>query len=155
MAAKKSGSKKSHDKLGSGLMIGAGLAAAATAGYLLFGPKGKANRQKIKAWTVKAKGEILEKMEKMEHIGHEKYEDIVEAVAAKYAKMKDIDKADIEKFVAEAKKHWKSVEKDLKPKVKKAVSKAKSTAKKTASKAKATTAEKKPATKKKTTTKKK
>jgi gas vesicle protein len=150
MAAKKSGSKKSHDKLGSGLMIGAGLAAAATAGYLLFGPKGKENRKKIKAWTVKAKGEILEKMEKMEHIGHDKYEEIVDKVAAKYAKMKDIDQADIEKFVKEAKKHWKSVEKDLKPKVKKAVSKAKSAAKKTASKAK-----KKAPAKKKTTTKKK
>lgn len=155
MAAKKKTTKKTGKKVEKGLLLSAGIATAAAAGYLLFGPKGKQNRTRVKAWTVKAKGEILEKMEKMDHMTEGKYEAIVAAVATKYAKAKDITKADVEKFAKEAKKHWKKIEKDHMPKMKKkAPAKKKPAAKKSSATKKKTTA-KKPAAKKKTTAKKK
>lgn len=116
MTDKKKTTSKTGNNLEKGLLISAGIATAAAAGYLLFGPKGKQNRTRIKAWTVKAKGEILEKMEKLEDITEGKYEAIVAAVADKYTKVKDISKEDVEMFAAEAKKHWKKIEKDHMPK---------------------------------------
>lgn len=121
--AKKTTSKKTSDKTGKGLLIGAGLATAAAAGYFLFGPKGKDNRQKIKAWTLKAKGEVLEKLEKLEEVSDAKYHEIVDKVAAKYMKSKDIADEDVEKFTAELKKYWKKIEGDIKPKKKPAAKK--------------------------------
>ena len=51
-----------------GIVVGvaAGVAAIAAAGYFLFGPNGKNNRKVIKGWTVKMKGEVLEKIEKQD-----------------------------------------------------------------------------------------
>lgn len=117
-----------------GILIGAGVAAAAAAGYFLFGPKGKQNRKKISAWTIKAKGEVLEKIEGLESLAEDKYHKIVDQVTAKYMKKMDIANEDVEKFTKELKKYWKHIEADLAPRKK-------------------APAKKKPAPKKKTTKK--
>lgn len=113
--------------------LGAGVVALAAAGYLLFGPKGKANRKAIKGWTVKAKGEILEGLEKLQDVTKDKYDAIVSSVAKKYAKVKDVLPDEVANFEKEALKHWKSIERDLggkKAKVKKVVNKVKKAVKK-------------------------
>ena len=99
-----------------GLLIKAGIATAAAAGYFLFGPKGKDNRKKIKAWTLKAKGEVLEKIERLEAISDEKYHDIVDKVSEKYSKKKDIAEDELEKFTKELKTYWKKIKTDVAPK---------------------------------------
>jgi len=115
MAQEKKGEKKDVVKgsVVKGIALGAGLVAMAAAGYMLFGPEGKSNRKKIKGWTLKAKGEILEALEKMSEVTQDKYESVVEKVSKKYAKVKDVTEDEIKKFEKEARKHWKDIENDL------------------------------------------
>ncbi len=102
-----------------GLVAGSvGLAAASVAalagGYLLYGAKDAAkNRKKVRGWTLKAKGEILEKIEKLQDVSEDKYNDIVDVVTKKYAGLKDIDPADLTALVNDAKKHWKVIHRQL------------------------------------------
>jgi vacuolar-type H+-ATPase subunit H len=120
---------------GEKLAIGAGLVATAAAGYFLFGPKGKDNRKKVEGWTLKAKGEILEKIEKLDEVSEEKYHQIVEQVVGKYEKAKSRTKKEVAEFEKEAKKYWKNIKRDL---AKKTQKKATKVAKKAGKTAKAT-----------------
>lgn len=98
--------------------IGAGIAALTASAYVLFGPDGKKNRKAIKGWTVKMKGEIIEKLEEAKEITEPVYHNIIDTVKAKYAKVKNIDQKDVDAVTAEIKKHWVSIVKDSKPKKK-------------------------------------
>ena len=44
-------------------VVGASLAGIAATAYFFFGPKGKKHRQHAKAWAIKMKGEVIEKLE--------------------------------------------------------------------------------------------
>ena len=55
---------KSGNKAGRNLAIGAGVAAVGTAAYLLLGPNGKKNQQKVKAWAGKAKSKATVEIKK-------------------------------------------------------------------------------------------
>jgi len=115
--------KKKDSNVTKGVVLGAGIVAMAAAGYLLFGPKGKKNRQEIKGWTLKAKGEILEAIEGMKDVTEDKYQSIVDRVSKKYVKAKNTTTAEVKKFETEAREHWKDIEKDLAGKVKKTATK--------------------------------
>lgn len=104
--------------------ISATVAALGAAAYILFGPDGKKNKKAIKGWSIKMKGEIIEKLEQAKEITEPVYHKIIDEVSAKYAKVKNIDAKDVELAVAEVKKHWNTMMKDAKPK-KKAKAKAK------------------------------
>ncbi len=116
---KKSPAKKSNAVAvaATGLGIAAGLIGA----YLLFGPEGKTNRKKVKGWAVKMKGEMIEKFEKAKDLNEETYNKIVDEIAVKYAKLKDIDQADLQGIVKDARKHWKSLMAESKKKITKKV----------------------------------
>lgn len=105
--------------LGTAVEIGVGIAAATAAAYLLFGPEGEKNRKKIIGWTVKMKGEIIEKLEKAKEITEPVYNEIVDEVSKKYSKLKNVDKKELDKVVEKLKKNWKKMEKDVKSKAKK------------------------------------
>jgi gas vesicle protein len=100
------------------MAIGAGIAtvAAAIAGtYFVYGSKNAAkNRKKVKSWTLKAKGEILEQLENLSEINEEIYHKIVKEVSDKYQALKNIDKQDVSEFIEELKSHWKNIEKEIK-----------------------------------------
>lgn len=104
---------------GAKIGIGATLAAAGVAAYLLFGKDGKKNRKIVRGWAVKMKGEIIEKFEKAENVTESAYHNIVDQVSARYAKMKDVDQAELKAMVADIRKHWKQMSKGAKPKTKK------------------------------------
>ena len=106
--------------VGKVVAVGAGVAALSVAAYMLFGPNGKKNQKALKGWAIKMKGEIIEKLEAVKDVTAPVYEKIVSEVAAKYAKLKHINTADIEAEVATLKKHWKNM---TKPKIKKPVKK--------------------------------
>jgi hypothetical protein len=99
------------------IAVGAGIVtvAAAIAGtYFLYGSKNASkNRKKVKAWTLKAKGEILEQLENLSEVSEEVYHKIVEEVSDKYQELKDIDKGDVAEFKKELKGHWKNIAKEL------------------------------------------
>lgn len=96
--------------------VGVGVAALSAAAYLLFGPNGKNNRKVIKGWAVKMKGEIIEKFEEAKELTEPVYNEIIDRVQAKYAKLQNIDKKELEATVAEIKKNWKALKKSSMPK---------------------------------------
>ena len=110
--------KTSHTKkAGHAVAIGVGLAAlaAAAAGtYFLYGSKnaGK-NRKQVKAWTLKAKGEVLERLENLKSVDEEIYRKIVKEVAARYQALKNLDTKDVLAFAAELNSHWKEIAKKV------------------------------------------
>lgn len=108
--------KKPVEKKGLGtkavLGIGAGVAALSAAAYILFGPEGKKNRKIIKGWSVKMKGEIIEKFENVKELTEPVYNEIVDSIQAKYAKLKNVDQEELTKVVGEIKKHWKTLKKE-------------------------------------------
>jgi len=93
--------------------IGAGVAALSAAAYMLFGPEGKKNRKIIKGWSVKMKGEIIEKFEEAKELTEPMYHQIVDAAKAKYAKVKNVDPKELEQVVSEIKKNWVALKKEV------------------------------------------
>lgn len=92
--------------------IGAGVAALSAAAYVLFGPNGKKNRKIIRGWSVKMKGEIIEKFENAKEITEPVYHQIIDSVQEKYSKLKNVDQEELVAVVNEIKKHWKSIKKE-------------------------------------------
>jgi len=117
MATKKTKKKES----GSGLGIAAALIGVAATGYYLYGPKGAENKKKVKALTLKAKAEVLEKFEKAKDVTDESYAETVDKVTAKYAKLKTVGEDEAGKLNRELKRHWKAIKRaaEEKPKKKK------------------------------------
>jgi hypothetical protein len=107
-----SGVKKAE--IGAG--IAATVAAAALGAYLLYGKDGAKNRKKVRGWTLKAKGEILEQVEKMGHVTEAGYQDVVNRVIASYRGAKNVTGPELMALATDARKHWKA----LKPLIKKA-----------------------------------
>jgi len=102
--------KKVKKGSGGGKLVAA-LVGAAAAGYYLYGPKGAANRQKVKAWSLKAKAEVLEKLEKAKDVSDKSYAETVDKVTAKYAKLKTVGDAEASKLNRELKRHWGAIKK--------------------------------------------
>lgn len=92
--------------------IGAGIAALTAAAYVLFGPEGKKNRKAIRSWSVKMKGEIIEKFENAKELTEPVYHQIIDSVQAKYAKLKNVDSKELGDTIKEMKKHWALMKKD-------------------------------------------
>lgn len=118
--AQKNNSK--NVSVGKAVGFAAGLAALAAGSYFIFGPQGAKNRKVIKGWTLKAKGEVLEKIEKLKEVTPEVYNKVIDEVTAKYAKVKDVSGDEVTALATDLKKHWKAISRDLAPK-KKAVKK--------------------------------
>lgn len=97
-----------------GMLIGAGIASLAAGAYFLYGSKGAPkNRKKIRGWTLKAKGEVLEKLESLAHVSEEMYHNAVKEIADKYKKLKHIDASEIEEFTTEILAYWSKIKKDI------------------------------------------
>ncbi|MEN9649706.1 MAG: hypothetical protein RL094_673 [Candidatus Parcubacteria bacterium] len=109
--------KQPQKSSNAGAIVGGiiGVAAAATAGaYFLYGTKkGKHARQQIKGWSVKAKGEILEKIEVLKDVNEEAYHKVVDAVLKRYESLKHIDSREVVQISKELKEHWKNIQKEL------------------------------------------
>lgn len=94
--------------------VAVGLAGLTAAGYFVFGPNGNKNRKKIKGWSLKMKGEVLERLEKLKDVTPETYNTIIDEVGAKYGKLKHISDVEILEITKDLKKHWKAISRDLK-----------------------------------------
>ncbi len=103
--------KKDNNKVLKIASITAGAFALAAAGYYFFGPNGKKNQKKLAGWTIKMKGEVVEKLEQLKEVSEPVYNNVVDAVAMKYAKLKDEE--EVATLAKDLKKHWKSVTKDF------------------------------------------
>lgn len=92
-------------------VVGAILAGLAATVYFFFGPKSKKNRQHTKAWAIKMKGDVVEKLEAAREITEPVYLSIIDTVANKYKKGKKASQSEIDAMAADLKKHWKSMSK--------------------------------------------
>lgn len=106
-----------------GKIVGEGLLGLAVAGlagvYFLHGKNGAKNKKKVRAWILKGKGEVLEKLEKAKDVSEETYHQAVDAVSEKYRKVKDVAPEEIDAFSKELKRHWKDISAELAPKARK------------------------------------
>jgi uncharacterized protein YicC (UPF0701 family) len=120
--------------------VAVGLAAAVAAGaYFLYGSKdAEKNRKKIKVWSVKMKADVMDKIEKLKEIDEEVYKTVVSSVASKYAKLKNVDTAEVEALAADLNKHWKAIKKHVDTETKAATKIVKKDAKVLATKTKET-----------------
>ena len=117
MTAKKvQNSEKGDATTATKVGIGIGLTAAAVAAagaYFLLGSKHAAqNRKKIKGWTLKAKGEVLEAFEKAEQISAAEYLALVEAASSAYGTVERATKGELKDFKSEMLEHWQKLQKN-------------------------------------------
>lgn len=118
---------------GAKIGVGVGLAALAAGAYFLYGSKDAAKKRKqVKAWGLKLKADVLEKLENLEEISEDTYMGIVDEATKGYKALKNVDAAELTQVATELKKHWKNIKKDISPK--KAVKKVATTAKKVVAK---------------------
>lgn len=115
------------EKVGIGVALTAAAMAAAGSYFLYASPNAAKNRKKVKSWTLKAKGEVLEAIEKAGKMTAEEYQSVVDGVVAGYAQMKSASKADLSEFKDEMMQNWNKIAKQA--------GGAKKAAKKTAKKA--------------------
>ena len=97
--------KKGAAALGVAGASAAGLAAT----YFFFGPNGKKNQKQAKAWAIKMKGEIVEKLENAKEVAQPAYHEIVEIVGKEFKKAKKASQPEIDALVTDLKKHWKVI----------------------------------------------
>lgn len=105
------GKEEKGSAVGKIVALGAGMAALATASYYFFGPEGKKNRDNLKSWMIKMKGEIIEKIESAKEVSEEVYAKIVDTVAKKYAKAGKVSESEITAFAELLKSQWKGISK--------------------------------------------
>lgn len=109
---------KTETKKGSNIaavaFIGASLAGLAATAYFFFGPKGKANQKHAKAWAIKMKGDVIEKLEMARDISEPIYHEIIDSIAKEYEKGKKASHEEITVLAKDLKKHWKTISKTAK-----------------------------------------
>jgi gas vesicle protein len=93
------------------VIAGASAAALAATAYFLFGPNGKKNQKHIKAWAIKMKAEVIEKLEQAKEISKPIYQEIIDSVAADYKNSKKAGQEEIDDLAEDLKKHWQSISK--------------------------------------------
>jgi hypothetical protein len=91
--------------------LGASLAGIAATAYFFFGPKGKKNQKHVKAWAIKMKGDVVEKLETARDITEPVYHEIIESVAKEYKKGKKATQIEVDELAKDLKKHWKTISK--------------------------------------------
>lgn len=96
--------------------IGVSLASLAAGAYFFFGPKGKKHQKHAKAWVIKMKGDIIEKLESAKEVTEPIYHAIIDTVAADYKKKIKNSQGDMAEIVDDLKKQWKNLNKAVKSK---------------------------------------
>lgn len=89
-------------------VLGASMAGLAAA-YFFLGPKGKKNQKQARAWAIKMKGDIVERLETAREISEPAYHEIIDSVAKRYAKEMSANRTEIRALAQDLKKHWKTM----------------------------------------------
>lgn len=104
--------KKTKKKNGSEALklalMGTALAGLAATTYFFAGPKGKLHRRHAKAWAIKMKGDVVEKLEQASEITEPLYHEIIDSVATEYKNSLNEGHVEIDDLAKDLKKHWKN-----------------------------------------------
>jgi hypothetical protein len=124
--------KKGKSGAAKAIVLGTSLAGLAASAYFLFTEKGKKNQKYAKAWAIKMKGDVVEKLESAREVSEPVYHKIIDSVAAKHEKIKKDGPKEVKELANDLKKHWSTISSMAtakpeikKPTVKKIVKKAK------------------------------
>ena len=90
-------------------VIGASLAGLAAGAYFFLGPKGKKHQKQAKAWAIKMKGDVVEKLEAARNVSESAYHGIIDSVASKYEKSRKASRGEIQALARDLKKHWRTI----------------------------------------------
>jgi hypothetical protein len=101
--------KTNNSKTVKMVALGATLAGIAAGAYFFLGPKGKQHQKHVKAWAIKMKGDVIEKLESAKEVSESAYHAIIDSVAEKYARSKKIGKDEVKALANDLKKHWKTI----------------------------------------------
>ena len=101
--------KKSNSSAVKLFKFGATLAALAATVYFFLEPKGKKKESEAKAWAIKMKGDVIEKLELAKDVSEAAYHEIIDSVAAKYQKEVTSNSKEIRELAEDLKKHWKTI----------------------------------------------
>lgn len=91
--------------------IGAGLAGIAAA-YFFLGPKGKIHQKNTKAWAIKMKADVVEKLEEARDMSEPVYHQIIDSIAKEYEQKMKVGSEEIQLLAQDLKKHWKTISKE-------------------------------------------
>ncbi len=103
--------KKIRISNGKKVAMGAGIAAAGLATYMLLGPKGKKNRKNVKNWARNMEKDIVKNIEKVKDLSGPAYEKIIDQAREKYEKVKSIDADEMAMILSNLRKHWSAIAK--------------------------------------------
>jgi hypothetical protein len=101
--------KKGGSKAVNLVILGASLAGLAASAFFFFGPKGVKNQKHAKAWAIKMKGDVVEKLEMADEVSEAAYQEIIDSVAAEYKKGMKAGDEEINALAQDMKKHWKTI----------------------------------------------
>ncbi len=105
--------KKGMKQTKGAVILGA-MAVGALAGFFLYGSKeASKNRQKVKGWALKAKGEVLEKVERLKEASEPEFHAVVDSVLKKYEAVRSIDTKEVKALGRDLKKHWRAFSKEI------------------------------------------
>lgn len=90
-------------------VLGASIAGIAATSYFFFGPKGKTHQRHAKAWAIKMKADVIEKLENARKISQPVYHEIIDSVATEYTKGKKASQEEVNALAKDLKKHWKTI----------------------------------------------
>ena len=95
-------------------VIGASLAGLTGTAYFFLGPKGKKHQKHTRAWAIKMKGDVIEKLEKARVVSEPLYHEIIDTVALRYEKEKKAGSKEIQEIAQDLKKHWGIISREAK-----------------------------------------
>ena len=90
-------------------VIGASLAGIAAGAYYFFGKDAKKHQKHAKAWALKMKADVIEKLEQAREITEPVYHEIIDTIAKEYVKGMKASKGEVDAMAMDLKKHWKSI----------------------------------------------
>ncbi len=95
-------------------VMGASIVGLASSAYFFLGPNRKKNQKHIKAWMIKMKADVIEKLEQTREVSEPIYNNIIDSIATKYENSKKIDHTEVQKLTQDLKKHWKIIKGEAK-----------------------------------------
>src|SRR5574344_1193766 len=98
--------KKGKSGASGAVALGASLAGLAASAYFLFTEDGKKAQKQAKAWAIKMKGDVIEKLENAREVSEPIYHQIIDTVAAKHEKIKKNGPKEVKELAKDLKKHW-------------------------------------------------
>lgn len=98
--------KKDKSGAAGAVALGASLAGLAASAYFLLTKDGKEKKKQAKAWAIKMKGDVIEKLENVREISEPVYHQIIDNVAARHEKIKKNGPKEVKELAKDLKKHW-------------------------------------------------